>query len=141
MGLSPAQGKWDQLDQASKDFGTRPSGSRFLPKSCPADTVVNLHDISAAEYLAYIQQMTLDEPFDDTETAIDIPPELAPFAALLFAHMAKKKDIHPGDITIVLSQSMAKGSAPLARKLVVQDSVTYYAANQPKRQLSATCRM
>jgi hypothetical protein len=35
--------------------------------------------------------------------------------------MAKKKDIHPGDITRVLSQSMAKGSAPPARKSVVQD--------------------
>jgi hypothetical protein len=44
--------------------------------------------------------------------------------------MAKKKDIHPGDIHRVLSQSMAKGSAPPARKSVVQDGVTYYAANQ-----------
>jgi hypothetical protein len=44
--------------------------------------------------------------------------------------MAKEKDIHPGDIHRVLSQSMVKGSAPPARKLVVQDSVTYYAANQ-----------
>jgi hypothetical protein len=44
--------------------------------------------------------------------------------------MAKKKDIHPGDITRVISQSMAKGSTPPARKSVVQDGVTYYAANQ-----------
>jgi hypothetical protein len=44
--------------------------------------------------------------------------------------MAKKKDIHPGDIHRVLSQSMAKGSAPPARKSIVQDGVTYYAANQ-----------
>jgi hypothetical protein len=44
--------------------------------------------------------------------------------------MAKKKDIHPGDVARVLSQSMAKGAAPPARKSVVQDSVTYYAANQ-----------
>jgi hypothetical protein len=44
--------------------------------------------------------------------------------------MAKKKNVHPGDITRVLSQSMAKGSAPPARKSVVQDDVTYNAANQ-----------
>jgi hypothetical protein len=44
--------------------------------------------------------------------------------------MTKKNDIHPGDIHRVLSQSMAKGSEPPARKSVVQDSVTYYAANQ-----------
>jgi hypothetical protein len=53
-----------------------------------------------------------------TVIAIDIPPEPDPPATPLFAHMAKKKDIHPGDITRVLSQSMAKGSAPPARKSV-----------------------
>jgi hypothetical protein len=74
--------------------------------------------------------MSLDETFDDNKIAIDIPPEPGPPATPLFAHMAKKKDIHPGDITRVLSQSMAKGSAPPARKSVVQDGVTYYAANQ-----------
>jgi hypothetical protein len=62
--------------------------------------------------------------------AIDIPPEPDPPATALFAHMAKKKDIHPGDIHRVLSQSMAKGSAPPARKSVVQDGVTYFAVNQ-----------
>jgi hypothetical protein len=70
--------------------------------------------------------MTLGETFDDTKIAIDIPTEPDPLATPIFAHMAKKKDIHPGDITKVLSQSMAKGSAPPARKSVVQDGVTYY---------------
>jgi hypothetical protein len=74
--------------------------------------------------------MSIGETFDDNEIAIDIPPEPDPSATLLFAHMAKKKDIHPGDVTRVLSQSMAKGSAPPARKSVVRDGVTYYAANQ-----------
>jgi hypothetical protein len=68
------QEKWDQLGQASKsiilehklrpppggaaqgppwrNFG-RPSGGRFAPRNCPADTAVNLHETSAAEYLAY----------------------------------------------------------------------------------------
>jgi hypothetical protein len=110
-------------------FG-RPSGGRFTPRNRPADTAVNLHEISAAEYLAYNHQMSLGETFDDSKLAIEIPPEPDPPATLLFAHMAKKKDIHPGDIHRVLSQSMAKGSAPPARKSVVQDGVTYYAANQ-----------
>jgi hypothetical protein len=146
-----AQEKWIQLDQASKsiilehklspppgsavrgpprrNFG-RPSGGCFTPRNRPADTAVNLHEISAAEYLAYTHQMSIGEMFDDNKIAIDIPPEPDPSATLLFAHMAKKKDIHPGDIRRVLSQSMAKGSAPPARKLVLQDGVTYYAANQ-----------
>jgi hypothetical protein len=88
-----AQEKWDQLDQASKsiivehklspppggavrgppwqDFG-RPSGGRFAPRSRPADTAVNLHEISAAEYLAYSHQMSIGETFDDNKIAIDI---------------------------------------------------------------------
>jgi hypothetical protein len=74
--------------------------------------------------------MSIGETFDDSKIAIDIPPEPDPSATPLFAHMAKKKDIHPGDVTRVLSQSMAKGAAPPARKSVVQDGVTYYAANQ-----------
>jgi hypothetical protein len=111
------------------DFG-RPSGGCFRPINCPADTAVNLDEISATEYLAYTHQMSLGEKFDDSKIAIDIPPEPDPPATLLFAHMAKKKDIHPGDITRVLSQSMAKGSAPSARKSVVQEGVTYYAVNQ-----------
>jgi hypothetical protein len=74
--------------------------------------------------------MSLGETFDDSKIAIGIPPEPDPPATPLFAHMTKKKDIHPGDIHRVLSQSMAKSSAPPARKSVVQDSVTYYAANQ-----------
>jgi hypothetical protein len=74
--------------------------------------------------------MSIGETFDDNKMAIDIPPEPDPSATPLFAHMAKKKDIHPGDVTRVLSQSMAKGVAPPARKSVVQDGVTYYAANQ-----------
>jgi hypothetical protein len=74
--------------------------------------------------------MSLGKTFDDSKIAIDIPPEPDPPATPLFAHMAKKKDIHPGDIHRVLSQSMAKGAAPPARKLVVQDGVTYYAVNQ-----------
>ena len=61
---------------------------------------------------------------------IEIPPEPDPPATPLFAHMARKKDIPPSDIQRVLSLSMAKGSAPPARKSVVQDGVTYYAANQ-----------
>jgi hypothetical protein len=73
--------------------------------------------------------MSIGETFDDSKIAIDFPSEPDPSATLLFAHMAKK-DIHPGDVTRVLSQSMAKGAAPPARKSVVQDSVTYYAANQ-----------
>jgi hypothetical protein len=44
--------------------------------------------------------------------------------------MAKKKDIHPGDIHRVFLQSMAKGAAPPARKSDVQDGVTYFAVNQ-----------
>jgi hypothetical protein len=149
--LQEAQENWDQLDQASKaiilehmlrpppggtvqgpprrDFG-RPSGGRFAPRNRPADTAVNLHDISTAEYLAYTHQMSLGETFDNTKIAIDIPPEPDPPVTLLFAHMAKKKDIHPGDITRVFFQSMAKGSASPARKLVVQDGVRYYEANQ-----------
>jgi hypothetical protein len=77
-----AQDKWDQLDLARKaiilehklspppggavqgpprrDFG-RPSGGRFTPRNCPADTAVNLHESSAAEYLAYNHQMSLGE--------------------------------------------------------------------------------
>jgi hypothetical protein len=74
--------------------------------------------------------MSLGETFDDSKIALDIPPEADPPATPFFAHMAKKKDIHPGDITRVLSQSMAKGSAPPARISVVQDGVTYYAVNQ-----------
>jgi hypothetical protein len=75
--------------------------------------------------------MSIGETFDDNKIAIDmIPPEPDPSATPLFAHMAKKNDIHPGDITRVHSQSMAKGAAPPARKSVVQDGVTYYAANQ-----------
>jgi hypothetical protein len=146
-----AQEKWDQLDQASKsiilehklrpppggsvrgppwrDFG-RPSGGRFAPRNCPADTAVNLHEISVAEYLAYSHQMSIGETFDDIKMAIDIPPEPDPSATPFFAHMAKKKDIHLGDVTRVLSQSMAKGAAPPARKSVVQDGVMYFAANQ-----------
>jgi hypothetical protein len=146
-----AQEKWDQLDQASKaiilehmlrpppsgdvqgppqcDFG-RPSGGRFTPRNRPADTAVNLHEISVAEYLAYTHQMSLGETFDDNKIAINIPPEPDPPATPLFAHMAKKKDIHPGDVTRVLSQSMAKGAPPPARKSVVQDRVMYYSANQ-----------
>jgi hypothetical protein len=69
--------------------------------------------------------MSLGETFDDSKIAIDIPPEPDPPATLLFAHMAKKKDIHPEDIHRVLSQTMAKGSAPPARKLVVQDGVLF----------------
>jgi hypothetical protein len=111
------------------DFG-RPSGGRFTPKNCPADTAVNLHEISLAENFAYTHQMSLGETFDDRKLAIDIPPEPDPPATPLFAHMAKKKDIHPGGIHRVLPQSMAKGSAPPARKLVVQDGVMYYAVNQ-----------
>jgi hypothetical protein len=65
--------------------------------------------------------MSLGETFDDSKLAIDIPPEPDPPATPLFAHKAKKKAIHPGDIHRVLSQSMAKGSAPPARKSVVQD--------------------
>jgi hypothetical protein len=53
--------------------------------------------------------MSLCETFDDSKIAMDIPPEPDPPATPLFAHMAKKKDIHPGDITRVLSQSMVKG--------------------------------
>jgi hypothetical protein len=127
-----AQEKWDQLDQASRsinlehklspppggaargppqrDFG-RPSWGRFAPRNRPADTAVNLHESSAAEYLAYSHQMSIDETFDDNKIAIDIPPEPDPSATPLFANMAKKKDIHPGDVTRVLSQSMAKGSS------------------------------
>jgi hypothetical protein len=56
--------------------------------------------------------MTLDEKFDGPKMAVDLPPELDPPATQLFAHMAKKKDIHPGDIIRVLS--------------VVHDGVTYY---------------
>jgi hypothetical protein len=113
-----------------RDFG-RLSGGRFTPRNRLADTAVNLYEISAAEYLAYSHQMSLlGETFDDSKIAIDIPPEPDPSATPLFAHMAKKKDIHPGDITRVLSQSMAKGSAPPARKSVVQHGVTYYAVNQ-----------
>jgi hypothetical protein len=74
--------------------------------------------------------MTLGETFDDSKIAIDIPPEPDPPAKPFFGHMAKKKDIHPGDIRRVLSQSMAKGAAPTARKSVVQDGVMYYAAIQ-----------
>jgi hypothetical protein len=75
--------------------------------------------------------MSIGETFDDSKIAIDIPPEPDPSATPLFAHMAKMKDIHPGDVTRVLSQSMAKGAAPPARKLVVQDSVTtFYASHQ-----------
>jgi hypothetical protein len=119
-----AQEKWDQLDQASnaiirehklspppggavqgppwRNFG-RPSGSRFTPRNRPADTAVNLHEISVAEYLAYTHQMSLCETFDDSKIAIYFPPEPDPPTTLLFAHMAKKKNIHPGDITRVLS--------------------------------------
>jgi hypothetical protein len=146
-----AQEKWDQLNQSSKaiilehklrpppsgpvrgpprrNFG-RPSGGRFTPRNCPADTPVNLHGISAVEYLANNHQMSLGETFDDSKLAIDIPPEPDPSAAPFLTHMAKKKDIHPGDIHRVLSWFMAKGSTPPARKSVVQDGVTYYAANQ-----------
>jgi hypothetical protein len=75
-----AHEKWDQLDQSSKaiilehklrpppgssvrglprrDFG-RPTGGHFTPRNHPADTAVNLHEISAAEYLAYNHQMSL----------------------------------------------------------------------------------
>jgi hypothetical protein len=74
--------------------------------------------------------MSIGETFDDSKIATDIPPEPDPPTTPLFAHMAKKKDIHPGDIHRVLSQTMAKGAAPPARKSVVQDSMTYYAANQ-----------
>jgi hypothetical protein len=80
--------------------------------------------------LAYSHQMSIGEMFDGNKIAMDIPPEPDPSATPLFAHMAKKKDIHPGDVTRVLSLSMAKGGAPPARKSVVQDGVTYYAANQ-----------
>jgi hypothetical protein len=135
-----AHEKWDQLDQSSKaiilehklrpppdgpvqgppwrNVG-RPSGGCFTPRNHPADTAVNLHETSVAEFLAYNHQMSLGETFDDSKIAIDIPPERDPPATPLFAHMAKKKDIHPGDIHRVLSQSMAKGSTPPARKLVV----------------------
>jgi hypothetical protein len=107
-----AQEIWDQLDQASKaiilehklrpppvgavqgppwrDFG-RPSGGRFTPRNCPADTAVNLHEISAAEYLAYNHQMSLGETFDDSKIAIDIPPEPDPPATPLFAHMQRRR--------------------------------------------------
>jgi hypothetical protein len=74
--------------------------------------------------------MSIGETFDDSKITIDISPDPDPSATPLFAHMAKKKDIHPGDIHRALSQSMAKGSAPPARKSVVQDGVTYYAVNQ-----------
>jgi hypothetical protein len=83
-----------------------------------------------AEYLAYTPiRCPLVKRLMTVKIAIDIPPEPDP-PTPLFAHMAKKKDIHPGDITRVLSQSMAKGAAPPARKSVVQDGVTYYAVNQ-----------
>jgi hypothetical protein len=117
-----AQKKWDQLDQAStaiilehklrpppggavqgppqRNFG-KPSGGCFTPRNHPADTAVNLNEISAAEYLAYTHQMSLGATFDDSKIATDIPPEPDPPATPLFAHMAKKKDIHPGDITRV----------------------------------------
>jgi hypothetical protein len=84
--------------------------------------------------------MSIGEAFDDRKIAIDIPPEPDPPATLLFSHMAKKKDIHPGDITRVLSQSMAKGSGPPARKSVVQDGVTYYAANQHSQYWASSNR-
>jgi hypothetical protein len=65
-----------------RDFG-RPSGGHFTHRNHPADTAVNLHEISAAEYLAYNHQMSLGERFDDSKIAIDIHPEPDPPATPL----------------------------------------------------------
>jgi hypothetical protein len=73
--------------------------------------------------------MSLNESLDDNMPAVETPPEPDPPATPLFVHMAKKKDIPPSDIQRVPSQSMAKGSAPPARKTVVMDGIMYYAAN------------
>ena len=140
-----AQSKWDELNNEAKavilehkvrppgapnrgpprrDFG-KPSGGRFVPRPRPPDTAVNLHDISAMEYLANLHDMYGFASNGDGPP-VEIPPEPDPTSgAPLLAHMTKKKDIPPGDIQRVLSQSMSKGATP--RKSIVQDGVTYYA--------------
>jgi hypothetical protein len=141
------QEKWDEFDREHKaiileqklrpplgnnprgpprrDFG-RPAGNRFVPRPRPPDTVVNLHDISAMEYLVQFHRSVIGDVENGDGPPVEIPPEPDPLtSAPLLAHMARKKNIPPGDIQRVLSQSMAKSATP--RKSIVQDGVTYYA--------------
>ena len=65
---------------------------------------------------------------DNSDAFPDIPPEPDPPQATLLAHMAKKRDLPPGDIQRLFSPSMmAKGSQPGPKKSVVIDGVTYTA--------------
>ena len=142
-----AKAKWDEIDRdmkaiilehklrppagaparpARRDFG-KPNGSRFTPKPRPDDTAINLHDMSAVEYLVAFHNMAVDGPVTDDGVTAVVPPEPDPPSSQLFAHMTKKKDIPPGDIQRVLSQSMAKGFPPPARKSIVIDGVVYSA--------------
>ena len=72
------------------------------------------------EYLVQFHQMAAGTVTHGNGPPVEIPPEPDPIAATpLFAHMANKKDIPPGDIQRVLSQSMAKGAT--SRKSLVQN--------------------
>jgi hypothetical protein len=79
------------------------------------------------EYLASFHQMSVEDTSDGIDAFPDIPPEPDPPQATLLAHMAKKRDLPPGDIQRLLSPSMAKGSQSGPTRSVVIDGVTYTA--------------
>ena len=143
-----AQVKWDEFSREHKaiilepkprppsgnsnrppfkqDFG-KPSGGRFTPPFKPPDPSLNYHEMSAYDYLVKSHNMSSGQATNTEDQVNEIPPEPDPLPSTLFAHMAQKKDIPPGDITRVLSQTMAKASNSTSKKTIVKDGVTYTA--------------
>jgi hypothetical protein len=98
-----AQAKWDELDREHKaiilehkvrppggqnrgpprrDFG-KPTGGRFVPRPRPPDTAVNLHDISAMEYLVQFHHSATGDVTNGDGPPIEVPPEPDPAGSAL----------------------------------------------------------
>src|SRR5210317_1955748 len=128
---------WAQLSNAAKSVilgpstntpASRPPG----PPPRPPPRSVNLHDISAADYLAHLHDSSMGSDGTVTTAQSDDTPSDAGSTDQILAHLTKQSPLPPGELKRVMSDKLAAQKATphktqANKNEITIDGVTYRA--------------
>ena len=142
--------KWDQLDDSARRAWTQlpdsakrvilglssssagaPAPARPPPAphpSRPASRQANLHEVSAADFLAHFSDLSMGSDYGTQDLESEPPPSANP----ILANVTKQTSMKPGELQRVMSNKLAKTPQNLKKQEakkheLVIDGVTYKA--------------
>src|SRR6056300_1198686 len=132
---------WAQLSNAAKSVilgpstntpASRPPGPPPRPSPRPPPRSVNLHDISAADYLAHLHDSSMGSDGTVTTAQSDDTPSDAGSTDQILAHLTKQSPLPPGELKRVMSDKLAAQKATphktqANKNEITIDGVTYRA--------------